>query len=47
MKIVVTGGCGYIGSHVARAFLQQGHNVFIIDRVDRAHARKGVDELFN
>ena len=43
MKIVVTGGCGYIGSHVARAFLQQGHNVFIIDRVDRAHARKGVD----
>lgn len=43
MKIVVTGGCGYIGSHVARAFRQQGHNVFIIDRVDRAHARKDVD----
>jgi UDP-glucose 4-epimerase len=43
MKIVVTGGCGYIGSHVARAFKQQGHNVFIIDRVDRAHARKDMD----
>ena len=43
MKIVVTGGCGYIGSHVARAFKQLGHNVFIIDRVDRAHARKDVD----
>lgn len=43
MKIVVTGGCGYIGSHVARAFKQQDHNVFIIDRVDRAHARKDVD----
>ena len=43
MKIVVTGGCGYIGSHVARAFKQQGHNVFIIDRVDQAHARKDVD----
>jgi UDP-glucose 4-epimerase len=43
MKIVVTGGCGYIGSHVARAFKQQGHNVFIIDRVDRAHARKDID----
>jgi UDP-glucose 4-epimerase len=43
MKIIVTGGCGYIGSHVARAFKQQGHNVFIIDQVDRAHARKDID----
>ena len=43
MKIVVTGGCGYIGSHVARAFKQQGHNVFIIDRVDQTHTRKDVD----
>lgn len=43
MKIVVTGGCGYIGSHVARAFKQQGHHVFVIDRVERVHTLKDID----
>ena len=35
--IVVTGGCGYIGSHVARAFKQHGDTVHVIDRVQRNH----------
>jgi UDP-glucose 4-epimerase len=42
-KIVVTGGCGYIGSHVARAFKQNGDSVLIIDRVLRLHTLKDVD----
>lgn len=42
-KVVVTGGCGYIGSHVARAFKQAGDQVFIIDRVHREHTLKGID----
>jgi UDP-glucose 4-epimerase len=41
--IVVTGGCGYIGSHVARAFKQNGDVVHIIDRVFRAHTIRDID----
>ncbi|MEE9464485.1 MAG: NAD-dependent epimerase/dehydratase family protein [Candidatus Neomarinimicrobiota bacterium] len=31
MRVLVTGGAGFIGSHVADAFLQAGHEVVIID----------------
>ena len=31
MKILVTGGAGFIGSWVADAFLGEGHEVVIID----------------
>ncbi|ADK83525.1 NAD-dependent epimerase/dehydratase [Desulfarculus baarsii DSM 2075] len=31
MKILLTGGAGFIGSHVAEAFLGQGHAVTIVD----------------
>ena len=31
MKILVTGGAGYIGSHVVLEFIAQGHDVTIID----------------
>lgn len=44
--VVVTGGCGYIGSHVARAFLQNDDDVHIIDRVRREHTLKGVEGFF-
>lgn len=45
MKIVITGGCGYIGSHIARAFKQHdsANHVYIIDRERRDHTLKGVD----
>lgn len=42
-KIVVTGGCGYIGSHVARAFKENGDQVIVIDRVQRDHTLQGLD----
>ena len=45
-KIVVTGGCGYIGSHVARAFKQNGDQVLIIDRVYREHTLKDIDGYY-
>lgn len=32
MKILVTGGCGNMGPHVVRAFVQQGHEVRVFDR---------------
>ncbi|MBH10652.1 MAG: UDP-glucose 4-epimerase GalE [Candidatus Marinimicrobia bacterium] len=31
MRILVTGGAGYIGSHVVYEFIDQGHNVTIFD----------------
>lgn len=31
MKVLITGGAGFIGSHLADAFLQRGDEVFILD----------------
>ncbi|MEN3026947.1 MAG: NAD-dependent epimerase/dehydratase family protein [Chlorobiota bacterium] len=33
MRIAVTGGAGFIGSHVAEAYLQAGHEVVVIDNL--------------
>jgi UDP-glucose 4-epimerase len=45
-KIIVTGGCGYIGSHVARAFKMNGDQVISIDLVKREHTLKDIDGYF-
>ncbi|GCE06398.1 NAD-dependent epimerase/dehydratase family protein [Dictyobacter aurantiacus] len=31
MKIAITGGAGFVGSQLARAYLDAGHDVFVID----------------
>ncbi len=33
MKILVTGGAGFIGSHIADAYIDLGHNVHILDNL--------------
>jgi UDP-glucose 4-epimerase len=37
MKILVTGGAGYIGSVVAGELLQAGHQVIVFDNLSRGH----------
>ncbi len=33
MKILVTGGAGYIGSHTCIELLQAGHEVVVVDNL--------------
>lgn len=35
MKVLITGGYGFIGSHIADKFYREGHDVFIIDNLTR------------
>ena len=39
MKVLITGGAGYIGSHVALHFLDQGHSVTIIDNLSTGNKK--------
>jgi UDP-glucose 4-epimerase len=36
-RVLVTGGAGFIGSHVAEAFLQEGWEVVVLDDLSRGH----------
>jgi UDP-glucose 4-epimerase len=38
MRILVTGGAGYIGSVVAKQLLEAGHDVVVLDDLSRGHA---------
>jgi UDP-glucose 4-epimerase len=37
MKLLVTGGAGYIGSIVTRLLISQGHDVTVLDNLERGH----------
>lgn len=36
MKVLVTGGCGMIGFHIARYYRNEGHDVVIMDNLERS-----------
>ena len=41
MKILITGGAGFIGSHTADALLQEGHDIRILDNLSKTVHPKG------
>ena len=49
MKILITGGAGFIGSHIAEHYTQNGAEVFIFDNLSRAQytLKKGTIRDYN
>lgn len=37
MRIIVTGGAGFIGSHISDAYVAAGHDVLIVDNLSSGH----------
>src|SRR5262245_47012264 len=37
MRILVTGGAGYIGSHTVRLLQERGHDVWVFDNLSTGH----------
>ena len=37
MKVLVTGGAGYIGSHTCVELLEAGHEVHVVDNLCNGH----------
>ena len=37
MNVLLTGGAGYIGSHVVRALAEAGHRCVVVDNLSKGH----------
>jgi len=45
MKVVITGGAGFIGCNCAKRFIERGYEVVVIDNLSRAGAEKNLKWL--
>jgi len=39
MRVLVTGGAGYIGSHTVKLLIEAGHQVTVLDSLEKGHRR--------
>lgn len=46
MRILVTGGAGYIGSHTVRHLQEHGHSVSVYDNLSRGHSASVPADIF-
>jgi len=44
MKVLITGGAGFIGSHLSELLLESGHEVWALDEVRADEAGAAGDE---
>lgn len=44
MRILITGGAGYIGSHTLKQFLETKHEIVVLDNLDKG-SQKAIDSL--
>jgi UDP-N-acetylglucosamine/UDP-N-acetylgalactosamine 4-epimerase len=47
MKILITGGAGFIGSNLVRNFLKKGHDVVCLDNLSTGYERNIIDHFEN
>ena len=40
VRVVLTGGAGFVGSHIARQLVAGGHDVVVVDSLDPAAHRR-------
>jgi len=40
VKVLVTGGAGFIGSHIVDALIEQGHRVVLVDNLATRQVRR-------
>ena len=41
VTVLVTGGCGYIGSHTVMELLKEGYNVVVVDNLVNSSQGRG------
>lgn len=46
MKILISGGAGYIGSHTLRQFLKANHEICVLDNLSKG-SKIAIDDLQN
>lgn len=47
MKILITGGCGFVGSNLAKYFAKDGSDVFVIDNLKRRGSESNIYDFKN